>query len=191
MLNLPNALTLLRVIVCPVIVLSILKDWKILSFILILTAGISDLLDGFVARRLKQTTSLGTILDPTADKVLILCIVLSAIFKKKIPIWVGSVFIGKDFLISTGVLTLYAIGKKPQIKPTMAGKAAIFMEGSYLVILFLSEIFSPHQFIVSIAQILAMLAVLACTIAPFTYIPHLIKTVKEKDQNRILENGKI
>lgn len=178
MLNLPNIITLSRLAISPLIVVSISKNWKLLTLLFILTAGISDLLDGFIARRLKQVTSLGIILDPIADKILIACIVIPALLKKVIPMWVGVIFIGKEIIISSTVLVLYVLGKAPRIKPTFAGKTAIFLEGAYIILVLLLDILQQSPLLSSAVSFFTLLSVFACIIAPFTYIPQLVETIR-------------
>ena len=92
----------------------------------------SDLLDGLLARRLDLRTRLGAILDPLADKTLIICSVLllawdrAAVPGHKLPNWVVIAVVGKDLWVIGGFLVVYLVTDRFRIRPTLAGKAATF-----------------------------------------------------------------
>jgi len=92
-------------------------------FIFIL-GGITDILDGLAARLTNQTTDLGRILDPIADKfTLVTSFVLMSIYGI-IPAWITIVVISRDLIVITGCLILYFLGHNPKIEPTIFGKAS-------------------------------------------------------------------
>jgi CDP-diacylglycerol--glycerol-3-phosphate 3-phosphatidyltransferase len=108
-MNLPNALTLLRIFIVPLLVVVLLtrfsEDWfglpqHITAVILFLTAAITDLLDGWLARRRKQVSRLGTLLDPIADKLLISSAFISLVENQLAPAWAVVIIIGREFAVS-------------------------------------------------------------------------------------------
>lgn len=102
-MNIPNILTLLRIILIPVFVLVLLikipyGDY-IAAFIFII-AALTDSLDGYLARKWKQITKLGIILDPLADKLLITAALISLVELGRIPGWIAIVILGREFAVS-------------------------------------------------------------------------------------------
>jgi len=96
-------------------------DYALFIFI---AGGITDILDGLAARLTNQTTDLGRVLDPIADKfTLVTSFVLMSIYGI-IPVWITIVVISRDLIVITGCLILYFLGHDPKIEPTMFGKAS-------------------------------------------------------------------
>jgi len=123
MLNLPNFLTLLRILTIPVFLefLSYHFYWE--ALVVFAIGGLTDFLDGFVARWMKQQTALGAYLDPVADKLLVITsfIMLGSI--GGIPMWLAIVVVGRDVLILVGYAIIYfLIEERLQVKPTVVGK---------------------------------------------------------------------
>ena len=119
----PNLLTLLRLSFIPFVVSSILDGWYGIALILFILAGISDGLDGLLARALGQRTKLGEYLDPIADKLLIstLFLVLSAMHR--IPWRVTAVVFGRDIIILVICALVYITTPLRDFSPTLIGKA--------------------------------------------------------------------
>ncbi|NLO19823.1 MAG: CDP-alcohol phosphatidyltransferase family protein, partial [Ignavibacteria bacterium] len=105
-LNISNSLSLLRIIFVIPIVLLLLNGLNTTAFIVSLIAMSTDFFDGYFARKLKQESELGKILDPLADKILIGAIVLTLFFMSDFPLWLACLVVGRDLLILTGGLIL-------------------------------------------------------------------------------------
>jgi CDP-diacylglycerol--glycerol-3-phosphate 3-phosphatidyltransferase len=103
-MNLPNTLTLARIFLIPVVVAVLLtkeiRTWALLGASLFLAAALTDLLDGYLARRRKQVTTLGRLLDPIADKLLISSALISLVQLKIAPAWMVVIIIGREFAVS-------------------------------------------------------------------------------------------
>ena len=106
--NTPNLLTLLRICLPPFLVDAILEGRFALSFVLFVVAGLTDALDGALARILKQRTMLGQYLDPVADKLLLSTIFLVLMHERLIPIMVTVLVFGRDVGILLVAAILYA-----------------------------------------------------------------------------------
>ena len=120
--NLPNGLTLLRLFLTPVIVVLLLQGeffWALLVFTL---AGITDGLDGFFARSLKERTFLGAILDPLADKLLLSSSFLTLAFLGRLPVWLVGIVVGRDLLLILGAVLLFMRSGRPGYPPSTIGK---------------------------------------------------------------------
>ena len=113
-MTLANKITLARIICLPLVVLFLFR-WgaagKIMAFLIFLLASLSDLLDGWFARRTNTVTSMGKIMDPVADKVLIFGIFISFIQLHLIPFWMVIIIMARDFLVMAFIL-LSLMGKE-------------------------------------------------------------------------------
>ncbi len=101
-MNLPNLLTLLRIFFVPVLVTALIGEARreMLALAIFLAAALTDLLDGYLARRWKQITTVGTLLDPIADKLLISAALISLVQVHAISGWMAILIIGREFAIS-------------------------------------------------------------------------------------------
>jgi cardiolipin synthase len=119
----PNILTLTRICLAPFLVSAILDDRFALSFVLFVAAGLSDALDGTLARWLKQRTVLGQYLDPVADKLLLSTLFVVLTHKRLIPTTVTVLVFGRDVAILVVAAILYAAVGRREFKPSIFGKA--------------------------------------------------------------------
>jgi CDP-diacylglycerol---glycerol-3-phosphate 3-phosphatidyltransferase len=105
-ISLPNALSLLRVVLMPFVIMALKHDHKAWLLALMLVATATDYLDGFIARRLHQVSDTGKIIDPLADKVCIgsICVCLS--LWRGFPWWATALIVGRDVLILAGAVLL-------------------------------------------------------------------------------------
>jgi len=101
--NLPNSLTLLRIFLVPLLVVVLLTKFngrEYIALLIFLVAAATDLLDGYFARRYKQVTRLGTLLDPIADKLLISSALISMVELGLAPAWMIVIIVGREFAVS-------------------------------------------------------------------------------------------
>ena len=100
-MNLPNALTLLRIFFVPLLVAVLVQGkTEIIAVAIFLVAAATDLLDGYIARRSGQITTVGTLLDPIADKLLISAALISLVQVRAVPAWMVIIIVGREFAIS-------------------------------------------------------------------------------------------
>src|SRR5258708_3209499 len=141
-MNLPNLLTLLRIFFVPLLVAALLADdsgsgWQIFipvsrelfALAIFLAAAGTDLLDGYLARRWGQITTVGTLLDPIADKLLISAALVSLVWNHRVPAWMVILIIGREFAVS-GLRQIAAahgytigareLGKSKTVSPAVA-----------------------------------------------------------------------
>jgi len=119
----PNLLTLARICLAPFLVATILDNNYLLSFWLFVAAGLTDALDGTLARVLKQRTMLGEYLDPVADKLLLSTLFLVLTHKGLIPVRVTVLVFGRDVGILLVAAILFAAAGRREFKPSIFGKA--------------------------------------------------------------------
>ncbi|MHB1495774.1 MAG: CDP-alcohol phosphatidyltransferase family protein [Acidithiobacillus sp.] len=121
-MNLPNLLTLLRLFLVPVIFYALAKGLFAVALIIFLVAAITDALDGWIARHYHLQTCLGAVLDPVADKLLVVTTVITLTWLQRIPLWMTVAIISRDLLIvGGGLLYLLLIGKF-SVRPTLLSK---------------------------------------------------------------------
>jgi len=121
-MNLPNLLTLTRVLLIPLFVILIINkyfDWALLTFAV---AGITDGLDGLIARLTHQRTELGAYLDPIADKLLLSAAFISLAIIEMIPSWLVVIVITRDVIILVGMLVMILTSYRPEINPSFLSK---------------------------------------------------------------------
>jgi cardiolipin synthase len=121
-LSIPNLITLGRILLVPIVVWAIVSGTMWLAFVLFVAAGVSDAIDGFLAKRFGMTTELGAYLDPLADKALIVSIYLSLGINGLIPQWLVILVVSRDILIVGGIILSWVIGKPLKIKPLLVSK---------------------------------------------------------------------
>ena len=131
-INLPNALTLLRLVLTPVVVVLILNDSLVVAFVLFVVAAGTDYLDGLIARAYGQQTRLGAFLDPIADKVLVFAMLALLPWLSAMPLWFPAAIISRDLCLGAGVLILHMTGRHVIIDPSRMSKYAT--TGEFLAI---------------------------------------------------------
>ena len=103
-MSIPNLITLGRILLVPIVVWAIASGTMWIAFVLFLVAGVSDAVDGFLAKRFHMTTELGSYLDPLADKALIVSIYLALGVNGFIPRWLVIMVVSRDILIVGGIM---------------------------------------------------------------------------------------
>lgn len=121
-MNLPNLITLLRLQLVPVTIWLILKGNFLGAFAAFAVAGISDALDGFLARRLNQRTRIGELLDPLADKALLVSIYVTLGIAGELPDWLVILVVFRDVMIVGGFLFIEYLGYHVERRPLLLSK---------------------------------------------------------------------
>lgn len=147
-LNLPNIISLIRVILVPVIIYSVLQSKFGTALGFFLVAGISDALDGFIARRFNMRTELGATIDPLADKILIIATVLALGRMELLPMWLVIVIICRDLVIAGGALAWHFRFGRVEMAPTITSKANTFLQvGMIFLVLGLASGITAFSFL--------------------------------------------
>jgi cardiolipin synthase len=127
-MGLANWLTVLRIMLIPVFVTLLVyrqPGWALGVFAL---AALTDLLDGWVARRRGKASRLGAFLDPLADKLLLTASFVTLTYLRALPFWIAAVVISRDIFLVMGALLVHMVGVRIVPRPTRAGKAATFFQ---------------------------------------------------------------
>lgn len=121
-MNLPNLITIARILMVPVVVWAIASREMQVAFLLFLAAGASDAVDGFLAKRFDMASELGAHLDPLADKALIVSIYVSLGITEAIPRWIVILVVSRDILIIGGIMLAWFLGRPMTVKPLLVSK---------------------------------------------------------------------
>jgi cardiolipin synthase len=111
--NVANLISLARLIAVPIVIWAMLTGEMALAFWLFVAAGVSDAVDGFIAKHFDSQTALGSYLDPLADKALLVSVYIVAAHVGYLPIWLAILVVFRDILIVGGVVLLYTLGRQP------------------------------------------------------------------------------
>ncbi len=139
-MNVPLALTYIRILSVPVLVVVLLSDFRgnnIAAFAVFVLATFTDTLDGYWARKKKQITVLGQLLDPTADKLLVVSALVCLVGTGVVPAWMGVIIIGREIAI-TGFRAL-ASARGINIPASALGKIKMSLETGTVALLLLGE----------------------------------------------------
>lgn len=121
-MNIPNLFSVFRLFITIFFIMAVNQGKLNIALYLFIAQGISDLLDGFLARAMKAKTYLGAILDPLADKIMLASAYIVLSIKGFIPFWITLTVITRDFIIATGFLTLYMLSYKSRPSPSIISK---------------------------------------------------------------------
>ena len=183
-LTIPNLLTFLRMALIPVFASLLYYGYGGLALLVFLIAGISDGLDGFVARRFNQQSELGTIIDPIADKLLMTSAfilltmpnVLQPSRHLPIPFWVTAAVIGRDVLIVTVAAAINIMTGFRGFKPSWLGKASTFVQVLAVGLILLSPVIGYSFYLPTVYTAVAFFAALS----GIHYIFFVAKLMKEE-----------
>ncbi|HYD03144.1 MAG TPA: CDP-diacylglycerol--glycerol-3-phosphate 3-phosphatidyltransferase, partial [Alphaproteobacteria bacterium] len=186
--TIPNILTIVRILSAPFLFFLFLTDRYFLGIILIVFAAITDLLDGYIARRYNMGSSIGQTLDPIADKIMIFTLIILSIIKFNFPIWLSIIIVSRDIMILLGGLLLIALNRNNRIllSPNIYGKISTFTQfttiGIYLFAK-ISGLYAQHS------TIIIILLYLTCIITVLSGLLYIIKGYKIFRENRLSKSG--
>ncbi len=194
-LTVPNLISVIRIILIPFFAYYFMQGEFVIAVIILALSGLSDCIDGKIARRFNQISALGKLLDPLADKLtqITLAVILFLTFNKaedsmlKAFSWVFLVFIAKEFVMVLGSVIMLSIGLRPGAAE-IYGKVATL--AFYVVMIFIIG-FGPevgafrNLFTIPnpLMMILVVISAILTMVAFFSYIPDVIRQAKEKKAN--------
>jgi cardiolipin synthase len=171
-LTIPNVLTLLRLATVPVFLVMSLRGEFTIAFVLFVSAAVTDVIDGFVARRFNQRSRLGAILDPAADKTMMVCgylfYTLHHIVKVPIPGWLTFTILIRDVLIITFAYLLYTRVQVRRFPPSPAGKASTLLQAITLAAAIGANGFAPG--LARLAEVLFRVALAVTLYSAWDYL---------------------
>ena len=191
-LTIPNLISFIRILLVPLFAYLFMQGDFVPAVIVLALSGLSDCVDGKIARKFNQISALGKLLDPLADKLtqITLAVLLFLTFNKAEDAmlqafsWVFLVFIGKEFVMVLGSIIMLAVGLRPGAAE-IYGKVATL--AFYVVMVFIIG-FGPEVgafrslFTIpnTLMMILVIISAILTLVAFFSYIPDVIRQVKEK-----------
>lgn len=146
-LTIPNALSVLRLLLVPVFLILLLQEQNLAALLVLIFASASDWFDGFLARKLNQVTKLGARLDPAADRLYIFATLIGLAVNGNIPIWLAVVVILRDLMLAIAYPVLATHGYGP-LPVHFLGKAGTFALLYAFPLLLLADIFASTEHII-------------------------------------------
>ncbi|HZS12422.1 MAG TPA: CDP-alcohol phosphatidyltransferase family protein [Nitrospirales bacterium] len=133
-MNVPNSLTIFRILLIPVFISLLVYEEYSYALAALLVAGITDALDGTIARIANQRTQLGAYLDPLADKLLLTAGYVTLSVLHLIPLWIVIVIVSRDIILLTGTVLVHLTQAPVQVAPTLLGKLTTVAQLGYLLL---------------------------------------------------------
>ena len=158
-LSIPNLITLGRILLVPVVVWAISSGAMWIAFVLFLAAGVSDAVDGFLAKRFGMTTVLGAYLDPLADKALIVSIYVTLGINGVIPHWLVILVVSRDIMIVGAIILSWLVGRPVKIKPHVVSK---INTGAQIVLA--AQVLASHGFKFDAEPVLTLVTALVAVL---------------------------
>jgi len=174
-MNIPNALTMMRIVLVPIIIILLMQGSYFKALVLFSISGITDALDGFLARFLEQQTTLGAYLDPIADKALIMSCFITLSVKQVIPGWLTVIVISRDCIILLGICVLVMLSTPFQIRPSVVSKVTTALQ--LLTVFFVLLARSVH-WPAGLEMILTVFFVVTALLTAASGIDYLFRGVK-------------
>jgi cardiolipin synthase (CMP-forming) len=147
-MNLPNFLTLIRFVLIPLYVFVFMSDHKIAAFFIVIFAGLTDVLDGYIARKRGQVTELGIMLDPLADKCMMITVIISLVFTGMIPWAAALAMFVRDAGMILGSAIFHFRGKRTVPANAMGKITTVLFYLSFLFIFFEASFAIPFLWMV-------------------------------------------
>ena len=166
---LPHAITLLRLIAAPFIAWLIVEGRFREAVALVLLAGITDWLDGFAARKLNISGKLGVVLDPIADKVLLVTLFFALTAVGLIQFWLFCLVMGRDLVIVGGALLLRRFRGVRQFTPSMLGKESTFFQIIFILLVLMYQLL-PIEFLLWLRVMAFWVTALFTTLSGLDYV---------------------
>jgi cardiolipin synthase (CMP-forming) len=173
--NIPNTLTLARIVLVPLVVWLIVSHEMLAAFVLFLLAGLSDAADGFLAKRFQWSTELGAYLDPIADKLLLVSIYVTLGLSDHLPAWLVIAVVSRDILIVGAFLLSWVLSRPVPVHPLLVSKAntlaQIVLAGLVLAELGLG--LGLHGLILVLIPLTGTLTILSAGAYFWTWLKHM------------------
>jgi len=141
-MNAPNLLSLFRILITFFFILAVYHNRFDYALYLFVLQGLTDLLDGYIARVMSKKTDLGAYLDPIADKIMLIGAFVMLSIKDIIPVWLPALIILKDLVVAIGFFILFGLGRTIKPVPTFFGKITTTCQIVTVLFILFAQIFS-------------------------------------------------
>ena len=174
-MSIPNLITLARILLVPVVIWAITSGATQVAFLLFLAAGVSDAVDGFLAKRFGMATELGAYLDPLADKAMIVSIYVALGVAEAIPRWLVILVVSRDVMIVGAVILSWLVDKPVALKPLMVSKANTVAQIvlALVVLASLGFNFDAEPVIMTLTGLVAVLTLLSIAFYVAEWVRHM------------------
>ena len=166
-LNMPNTITAIRFVLTPVFVLFLIEGEFPYAFLVFIGAAVTDGLDGLIARLLKQKTTLGSYLDPIADKLMLSSAYIALAAIEVIPVWLAVVVISRDVLITMGALVVTIFEGTFMMHPSIISKITTVSQISTVILVLMAQFMSISP---TLPRVLFWLTTVFTTVSGLHYI---------------------
>jgi cardiolipin synthase len=179
--TLPNAISFGRIWLLGLFCwLLIGPDERIAATVVLMVVGVTDFLDGFLARRFHQVSTLGKVLDPLADRLVLVTAVLAITVYGAVPVWLAVVVLGRELIVSAAVLVLAALGAR-RIDVVWFGKAGTFGLLCCFPLFLLGDEHATWARVLTDATWVALVPALIFSFAAaVAYVPHARRALEER-----------
>ncbi|WP_420408984.1 CDP-alcohol phosphatidyltransferase family protein [Hoeflea sp.] len=177
-MTLPNYITVARFIMVPAIILAMINGYMLTAFVLFVLAGLSDGVDGLIARQFNQRSELGTWLDPIADKFLLVAVFLMLGWLEALPNWLVLLAVTRDGLIVAAVMLSGLMNNPVKMQPLLISKANTLMQ-IVLLMLVMAELAGLAEFAVLVdwtIYVVAGLTVASASAYLVSWLRHMAST---------------
>ena len=173
-MNLPNILTLVRIAMVPVVILFFILDEPFWALGIFLLAGFTDVLDGWIARKYNLITAFGQVMDPLADKLMLMTTLICLYITGRVPLAVPIIVVVKEWTMITAAALLY---RKNIIQPAnLFGKLSTLLFTVSVILSFMSDYVAPlHTFFLFLSTGVAVFAMVNYGFKVIRMNPHLFK----------------
>jgi cardiolipin synthase len=174
-LSIPNIITLGRIILVPVIVWAIVSSQMEIAFAIFVIAGVSDAVDGYLAKRFNMSSELGALLDPLADKALLVSIFVALGIWGAVPRWLVILVVSRDIMIVTAVIVSWLLDKPVAMKPLMVSKLNTVAQVAFaaLVLASLGFDFKPAPYDVILMGFVTVFTLASVSIYLVEWVRHM------------------
>lgn len=139
----PNLITLFRLLLVVPVVVAIMRNDFGVALMLFAVASLSDGVDGYLARRFSWVSRFGAILDPIADKLLLVATFMLLAYTGFLPVWLGVVVIGRDLIILAGAISYHILFGEYELAPTLLGKLSTSAQFGLVILALVDQALLP------------------------------------------------
>lgn len=174
-MSIPNIITLGRILLVPVIVWAIASNQMAIAFAIFIIAGVSDAVDGFLAKRFNMASELGALLDPLADKALLVSIYIALGTWGAVPRWIVILVVSRDIMIVAAVIVSWLVGKPIPMKPLMVSKLNTVAQVAFaaLVLASLGFGFNPAPYDVILMGFVTVFTLVSVSLYLVEWVRHM------------------
>ena len=173
--SIPNIITLGRILLVPIIIWAIASNQMEIAFAIFVIAGVSDAVDGFLAKRFNMSSELGALLDPLADKALLVSIYVALGIWGAVPRWLVILVVSRDIMIVGAVIVSWVFGRPIPMKPLMVSKLNTVAQVAFAALVLASLAFgfrsSPYEIVLMAA--VAILTLLSVSLYLVEWVRHM------------------